>query len=90
LQQSCEIGCESTEMAQEAVQLLRKLNCWWGRASPPALVVYVNPVSGSGRFVLFSLEKVIFLRLRRDIAANDDTLYLWLLAGCRGTQLFWN
>jgi hypothetical protein len=51
LQQSSEVGCESPEAAWEAVQLLRKLNCWWGRECAPNLVVYVNPVSGSGRSV---------------------------------------
>lgn len=41
--------CNSQTSAQEAVQLLRRLNCWWLRDCPPRLLVILNPTSGSGR-----------------------------------------
>ncbi len=43
--------CHDQKAADDAVELIKKSNCWWTLDRPPQIFMFVNPVSGSGRLV---------------------------------------
>lgn len=43
------LECSSVKEAEELVLRVRRSCAWWGRDSPPHVVMIVNPTSGTSR-----------------------------------------